>query len=215
MAMRHLRAHASLKLILLVCAGCDAEDALEQQAHLRCDVREAACRALIMTQVLELRGGKAVELPETSVLTQAELEERLQSAEDVDSEESPDTELAYRGYALFGLLPDKYQPDEGRAAQVQEIAGVYFPEDNEIVLVDRGEPLDGDAVISTFAHELVHALQQRSHDLMAQEERAASSRDAWLALRALTEGEATLYQLLVQTKLLGRQPSPYSCSCRL
>ncbi|HET8935515.1 MAG TPA: hypothetical protein VFN67_18835 [Polyangiales bacterium] len=195
-----------MKLVfgLLLWVGCDAE---EPRSSLYCDIRERACRASIMAQVIELRGGKAVELPETQVLTQAELDERLKSAEEEGAEQSPDAELAYRGYALFGLVPPNYQPEQGRAQQLREIAGVYFPKDDQIVLVDRGEPLDSNSAITTFAHELVHALQYRDHDLDELETRVAGSRDAWLALRALTEGEATLYEVLMLAKLAGRQPS--------
>lgn len=196
------RSVATLWLCSLALAGCGGAD--DQAPNpLQCDVREQACRELIMARVIELRGGRSQELPTTSVISEAELLARLQSDDDPGAVDA----RAYRGYALFGLLPNDYQPAAGLAQQTQEIAGAYFKDTNEVVLVDRGEALDSVSVVTTFAHELVHALQHSDYDMREIEQLRAADNDSALSVMALTEGEATLYELLIAAKLAGRQAS--------
>jgi hypothetical protein len=57
--------------------------------------------------------------------------------------------------------------------------------------------------MSTFAHEMVHALQDQEYDLDAYYDTWGGSFDASLALDALIEGEADLYALLLNIKLRG------------
>jgi hypothetical protein len=71
------------------------------------------------------------------------------------------------------------------------------------VVIDRGDPvadLDADA---TLAHEFVHALQDRRHDLGSFGGDAEGSSDRALALTSVVEGEAMLYQLLLMLAYSG------------
>ena len=73
-------------------------------------------------------------------------------------------------------------------------AAFYDTETKAITVVDRGGDFDDVAAVTTFAHESVHALQDREHDLAEFFGRYAVDDDKALATTAVFEGEATVYE---------------------
>lgn len=168
-----------------------------------CDVAKESCQQRVAGIVRCMRGG-TVKLPKVTVLDEDGLRERF---EEGDSEVSEEAEAAYtrwnRGLSRFGLAPADYTREDSRDDALPDIAAVYFFDEKDIVIVDRGEPLDSVEAMSTFAHEMVHALQDQEYDLDAYYDTWGGSFDAGLALDALVEGEADLYALLLNIKLRG------------
>jgi hypothetical protein len=80
----------------------------------------------------------------------------------------------------------------------EQIAGYYDPETGEMVVVSSGT--EGDSLSAsdelTFAHEVVHALQDQHFDLLSvQGDSELISDDEYLAVGALIEGDATVGQV--------------------
>ena len=88
-------------------------------------------------------------------------------------------------YRAIGLLPAE-QP----GLSVDAPAGIYVPEHRQLYVTIGRLESDPDAQ-ALLAHAYVHALQDQHFDLRGMAERAETM-DAWLALQALIEGDATL-----------------------
>jgi hypothetical protein len=174
----------------------------------RCDVRERGCQRSVMEAMACLRGGSSDDLPAVRVISEDEFIERVTSygADDPELQAEREDEFALwnRGLSLFGLAPTGYELDEAALETVSQVAAAYFPEEREIAIIDRGEPLGDARAVELFAHEIVHALQDQELDLRAYQERWSTSFDASLALAALIEGEAVHYQIIAAAQLAGR-----------
>lgn len=176
-----------------------------------CDLREHGCQRTTMKAVACLRGGSGDEdLPPVSVISEQDLIERVSSYDDEDPQARAEALARYalwnRGLALFQLGPAEYDVADVIADSAAETAAAYFPEDGDIVIIDRGEPLADEGAIEVFAHEIVHALQDRELDLTSYGQDATTSFDSDLAIEALIEGEAVHYQILAAVELAGRTP---------
>ena len=75
----------------------------------------------------------------------------------------------------------------------EQIAGFYDPATDEMYLVSQGGEL-GALEELTYAHEVVHALQDQNFDLEKLIDENKENDDADLATRALVEGDATVLQ---------------------
>lgn len=205
--MNGARCAAALALTLLALAGCGDE---ECRGVSRCDLRERDCQRSVMKAVACTRGGDGVDLPVVSVISEDALIERFAAGDGEDPEAQAQAEAKYalwnRGLALLGLAPDGYDVDSARADAAAKVAAAYFQDRKDIVIVDRGMPLDDESAVELFAHEVVHALQDAELDLGAYEARWSTSFDAALATTALIEGEAVHYQILAAVQLAGRSP---------
>lgn len=127
---------------------------------------------------------------------------------ELQSETSRDLETDYpaidrqndqRVLVAFGLLsPDQDIGDIYVELLGEQIAGYYDPETDEMVVVSDD---DADAELSassevTYAHEVVHALQDQHFDLESfGDQRIDGSDDESLAITALIEGDATSAQI--------------------
>ncbi len=107
--------------------------------------------------------------------------------------------------------PEPPGPEELAELVLAGIVALYIPALGEIVMIDRGRPLDDIAANSTLAHELVHVLQDREHDLLSFTPDRSAGSDRSLAAKAVIEGEASLYQLWVSSAYqgVGRQRLAY------
>jgi hypothetical protein len=195
--------------VAIVCAvlgGC--EETCPKVAV--CDIRERDCQRGTMKAVACLRGGSADDLPPVSVISEQELIERVRAYGDDDPEARDESEARYalwtRALSLFALAPDGYDVDDAVADSAAETAAAYFPHEGDIVIVDRGESLADGGVIEVFAHEIVHALQDRELDLLEYGQTDDVTFDSNLALDALIEGEAVHYQILAAVQLANRSP---------
>lgn len=97
-----------------------------------------------------------------------------------------DTSQTYRA---IGLLPAELP-----GLSVDAPAGIYVPEHQQLYVTIGRLESDPDAQ-ALLAHAYVHALQDQHFDLRGMAERAETT-DAWLALQALIEGDATLATVL-------------------
>jgi hypothetical protein len=190
-------------------AGCGEGGCPEVK---RCDVRQRGCQDSVMRAMACLRGGGSDDLPAVRVIDEAEFIERVNAymADDDVADEQAEREASYalwtRGLSLFGLAPADYEIDDLIADVTSQVAAAYFADQREILIIDRGAPLDDGRAIELFAHEIVHALQDQELDLRDYERRFKTSFDASLALDALIEGEAVHYQILAAVQLAGRSP---------
>ena len=158
------------------------------------EARNAALRAEVEANVIELRGLPLLSPITPVVLSRDALRDRL--ASEAAAETTPEEARAdVLELSAFDFLEPDY---DLYAAQLQlqsdGILGFYDPETAEFVVVSDGALLDA-PTLYTHAHEFVHALQDQHYDLEALTDEALDS-EAQAAVRALAEGEASLVQYL-------------------
>jgi hypothetical protein len=158
------------------------------------EARNAALRAEVEANVIELRGLPLLSPITPVVLSRDALRDRL--ATEAAAETTPEEARAdVLELSAFDFLEPDY---DLYAAQLQlqsdGILGFYDPETAEFVVVSDGALLDA-PTLYTHAHEFVHALQDQHYDLEALTDEALDS-EAQAAVRALAEGEASLVQYL-------------------
>jgi hypothetical protein len=177
-----------------------------------CDILTAGCQRELFELVACLRAEAGVsepppvrQLDEPSAI--ALIEETSASEPMTDGLEAM-AEMAFdqrafdaevRALELIGLLAPDLIEDVGDVIE-QNIANViayYLVSTREIVIIDRGNPVDDLEANMVLAHELVHALQDTRHDLSSFDADQALDSDGILARSSLVEGEASLYQYLL------------------
>jgi hypothetical protein len=90
--------------------------------------------------------------------------------------------------------------------QVDRVLAYYSSETEDITLIVPDDPsaaVDAEFSTTVLAHETFHALQDRDFDLDAQWESSAGLYDETLALRAALEGEAKLYEAMIEAAFWG------------
>ncbi|MEW5986559.1 MAG: Ig-like domain-containing protein [Chloroflexota bacterium] len=158
--------------------------------------RNAALRAEVETNVIELRGLEPLSPITPTLLTTEELRERLQA--DLEAEVTPaETQDDVVALSAFDFVePDFDLYNFTLNLYSEQIAGFYDPETGEFVVISDDHNLDP-LEQSTHAHEFVHALQDQYYALELLEDSELDS-EAQAALRALAEGDAFLTQLLFE-----------------
>jgi hypothetical protein len=92
-------------------------------------------------------------------------------------------------YAALGLIPEKYDYEgETYAMLEEELAGLYVPEDKTMYVAKDMAP---EALESTVAHELVHALQDQHFGIGDKLKFKTGESDMLAAVHAMAEGDAT------------------------
>ena len=151
----------------------------------------------IASRMAEIRGLPLVQPLNLTVVDRDELRELMR--QDIDENYPPsDQERDLRVLVLFGLVEPGTDLGELQSDILgEQVAGYYDPETDEMVVVSEqgGEEFSaGDEL--TFAHEVVHALQDQHFDLLAvQGDPEALTDDESLAISALIEGDASVGQL--------------------
>ena len=104
-----------------------------------------------------------------------------------------------RGLELIGLLDPATieSPADVADATIESLLAYYLIPTREIVIIDRGDPVSDLEANSVLAHEFVHALQDRRHDLGSVGTDVELDSDGYLARSSLIEGEASVYQYLL------------------
>lgn len=153
----------------------------------------------ITERVTEVRGLEAKVSVEVTPLTREQLAAELQ--EDLSEEYPPDEVYAdERELIAFGLMdPDVDLHQLVVDLYSEQVAGYYDPETSELVVIldaaDAAEFTPSQEV--TYAHEIIHALQDQNFDLDAGPlNREDISDDQSLAVTALIEGDATHGEVL-------------------
>lgn len=169
-----------------------------------CDVLDEECQEDIMVVVQCFRGEGEV-MPEVRVISEDEYIDIVRGEEPTEEMEAG-YERFSRAMALFKLAPEQADEDATIEEYASRIAAAYVTDEKSVLLIDRGEPLDSELAVVTFAHELVHALQDEERGLDDFYNSVRPTLDGTLAARALLEGEATHYELLLFFALGGVHP---------
>jgi hypothetical protein len=154
----------------------------------------AAIRAQIEQDVSELRALKPITPVVTTLLTRAQLGQRITT--DLFAEYTPE-EAARDVIALsaFDFLPSDFDLySYSQELYTEQIAGFYDPETDEFVVISEDDTLSANEQL-THAHEFVHALQDQHFNLDVLDDESLTA-DAAAAFTAMIEGEATLIQSL-------------------
>lgn len=156
--------------------------------------QNAALRAEIEANVVELRGLEPLQPITLTFLTREELSQEIQAdfAEDADPEESQQDALVLAAFDFVARDFDLYQTYVDLYSE--QILGYYDPETAEFVVVSDDFEMDVTEQW-THAHEFMHALQDQHYQLELIADETLDS-EASAALRALAEGEAQLIQWL-------------------
>jgi|GEM_PF-4336793 len=203
---------AALLLGALAFTQESEEETPDTTARVRADLAE-------LSSVVAERRGLALEEPvpvEVLSLDDFRAALRTQLLELQPEGHFPSTTRAYR---LFGILPPFFDGDLLDAfieSQASNIFGLYSPTRDSILVPDAFDhPMyrmqGGDAVRrELLAHELQHALQDRTWSLDALMGRAAVDHDHRLAVSALVEGDAVCTAMDWMLSLGGSSLSDFS-----
>ncbi|HEU4412764.1 MAG TPA: hypothetical protein VFS43_46400 [Polyangiaceae bacterium] len=176
-------------------AGC------ESHSYAVCNVVDPACQTQWDALVGCLRGAPTGMGVPVRVISEADFAAELRQG---GGEPHPNLPHWERALTLLELaVPGSFTSDEPSETYVTAVAAYYSFDDKAITVIDHGRPADGISVNVTFAHELVHAAQDRELGLGAYREAYAKSFDSSLSSDALVEGEAELYEVLVTAALNG------------
>lgn len=189
-------------------SGCQEEDSDPPNPcdAAACDILEADCQQAVMTALRCFRGGDEDVMPDVDVITEDEYVDIVKGPEPSD-EQLERHDRFTRGMALLKLAPEMADMDQSVEEYASQIAAAYLTGEDRVVVIDRGMPLDSQGSVATFAHELVHALQDREVGIEDFYAGIAPTLDATLAARALIEGEATHYALLMYAGIDGAYPA--------
>jgi hypothetical protein len=180
MLFRRKIAGAALSLSLLLGGGGVFAAQVDQYDHITDD----------MTVIRDLELLKPIDI---NYQTRQELQEW---AEDVVADYTEDQQAAdERVLLVFGLIEPGTDVGEMNTSYMSEgILGFYDPETKEMVVVlsSDGEELTANDQV-TYAHEVVHALQDQHFDMLdVYDGYETMSDDRFMALEAMTEGDASL-----------------------
>lgn len=198
---------------LVACSGSDAFsetvplDECPNLAYSPCDVGRVACQTQLLELAACIYGVFAAPKVPVRVLGEQELVDEL-AGEPSDTLETagrvarPQIERALVDLGL--LQTGELTPDGAWVANtVQRLDSVYRDAERGIVLIDRGLPLDSAEEDARLVHEFVHALQDQQYGLESWRQKYDGQVDTELALRSVTEGQATLVQYRAWAAMAG------------
>ena len=204
-----------LSATLLACSGDEHPGpvavALPECAHLEsatCDARAAACQKRLLALAGCVYGVTTTPDVPVRVVTEERLIDELNAAAGEGASEDDRADLPHieRAFVDLGLLrAGELTEGGGSAAQiVANIDGIYQDAERGIALVDRGVARDNAEADALLLHEFVHAIQDAEFDLSAWREQYSRNVDTSLALRSVSEGQATYAQFRVLLAMTGR-----------
>jgi len=151
--------------------------------------------AALVQEAERVRGLEFLDAPTVTVVSQAELADRVRAQIEEDLEPE-DVAVYERLYELLGLIDGLDLLQAYQDLYAEQVGGYYDDETREMVVSGAStlSPLSKTIVV----HELVHALTDEHYAF------AAYSDDLWdadrfeeaYALQALVEGDATYYQIV-------------------
>lgn len=177
--------------------GCD------QDADLyACDIRKETCQDDIFYAVARLRGtlwDPWLDRPPTRVITADDYRAELLAAQEQAQQGEATYDYFEAAKELLGLLDPDRTTTSSIDAQVANVAAYYDFGPGEVTIIDHGD--SGDLTVGTYilGHELVHAAQDRELGLAFFG--SSDTYDGYYARRAIIEGEARLYENLLQLEL--------------
>ena len=167
-----------------------------------CDIRRSECQAHTAQVAVCLSGNDAVQPPVNVVDAEWYIEQQSSQAE--AEPETPDQRAERLALALLNMMPTELQVSALESEYWATVAAFYDSETGEVTVLDRGQPLGDSGAVTTLLHEMVHAMQFQR---ILPDDPAFGDDDAGLALSAVFEGEAELYEDLATALGFGYQPS--------
>jgi hypothetical protein len=181
-------------------AGCEAFD------YGRCDVREPECLENLAQLAACMRSdGEPLPSPNVALLSERDAEQDLLEALAASPPPSPnhfETALVI----LELTQPNAFQPETQAKLLARTFAAYYRRDTSEVVVIDHGIAAgvtSTPAVQALVLHELIHALQDREHDLDAFALTHQRDSDGNLRGTCLIEGEARMHELRLYSALWG------------
>ena len=184
--------------------GCGRSDTLSP-----CNIATKACQEDVFYSDLRLRGAAFDPfggVPPITTVTLAEFRQQLLDAQKSASASTPKDSGKPKidpwdvAFGLLGLI----KPSTSTAAaavqdQVSNVAAFYSSTTRSVTVIDRGGDRNDYGDTKLLSHELVHAFQDQDNEF----EGFGNNRttDSGFAARALTEGEATLYEQLAGAEM--------------
>jgi hypothetical protein len=184
---------------MFACAAssCSGDNVLEP-----CDIREDSCQLNTLLAVQDVRGGTWdpwLSLPPTRVIREAQYREEVLAERAKSLIEQGGYDYLTAGLKLLRMIDPEESPDAGADFAVSSVAAFYDPRSRKVSIIDRGGGGNQLSEVATLAHEFVHAAQDRDVGFGRLYDHVRR-RDGTLAINALIEGEATLYEMLVVAK---------------
>jgi hypothetical protein len=174
------------------CAGGELET---------CDVLNRACQRRLMEYAACLRGCEPAELPPVQRLTPWQCAQLLNQAN--ADESTTDRTHWEKTLAMLRLVdPTDLPPTEFVVTDLETTVALYRSVENDIILVDHGQPADDALANHALVHEFIHALQDLDYDLPSFYEAHGTTYDSYLAANCVVEGEATYHGLRAAATLL-------------
>lgn len=189
-----------LALLGAAVGGCTGPNDCAAASWEPCDIRDAACQRTVLAAVQCDRGHVLDTVPSVRIITPEALRLELDQA---PTTSSPVRDAAYQ---TLGLIPRTGGLRDAEIdALVANLLASYSSERQQITIIDRGAAMSSADASATFAHELVHAMQDALYDLDAYQA-AVHTSDEREARRTVVEGEAQFFQILYQIRQLQHRP---------
>jgi len=213
--MRSRLALAVLSWALGGCSGGDHPAPLDEWRALpecpdhdysTCDNRNAQCQARLLSLAGCLFGVDAPPDVPIRVISEEALLQELETdaAAQQDPTDLPGVPHVQNTLVDLGLVERESLTGAGPIAEiVDSIDGVYLDAERGILLVDRGRPQNNVDSNALLLHELIHAIQDAEYDLDSWRDQQLATADTSLALRSVTEGQATFYQFRALVAMSG------------
>jgi len=199
--MKQLAARARVWLAVvggMACLSCAGDLGLEP-----CDIRKSACQRDVFMAVQDVRGSlwdPWLEVPPMRVIGTQQYRAELEAAREWALQADRPYDYLTPALKLLHMIDPEEPPDGQTDFTLSFVAAYYDAVQRSVTIIDRGSGTDLRADVRTLAHELVHAAQERDIGF-ASFDTWISSLDTANATGSLIEGEAMLYENLVDAKL--------------
>jgi len=175
-------------------------------------VRKAPCQEQLLALAGCVYGVQTTPQVPVRVVTEPELIDDLnakpadEAMDEASADDTADLLHIERTFVDLKLLaPGALTEGGGSTAQiVDNVDGVYQDAERGIALVDRGVPKNTAEADALLVHEFVHAIQDAQIGLDAWRMQYPPSIDTVLALRTVSEGQATYAQFRTLLAMSGR-----------
>lgn len=193
-----------MRTLWLACTALALLVGCHDRALKVCDITQSDCQQDIYYADLRLRGDgydPFAGIPPIRTISEDQFRAELQDDAAKAAQASPPEPWWDATPVLLGLLPSTGDTQGASIDnQVQNTAAFYSPDTRDVtVIAHPATPVDPSVPdprplfnMETLAHELVHALQDREINLHF----TPKSTDEYFAVRALIEGDASLYDFL-------------------
>lgn len=178
-------AYAEGRVPLPECAAFD---------HARCDIRDVLC----VEQLARIAGclhGANPQAPAVGVSFWSEADAERDFLAELQASPRPELDHLEVALARFGLTePGALEPAATAARLARELTAFYDYTRRDIVIIEHPAPSDPFAENVIVVHELIHAVQDREHDLGAFDQRFRRGIDGSLRSASVVEGEARMHE---------------------